>query len=374
MLLRKVFILICFAVVSQNVFSLSNSNKHKVYDVDYKSLKYQSIGFAEREYIPLSKAHKSLRFGETRYSAYRLPHRGESYKFEIRSYVNTDGGINTYFYPIIDVLDKDFHLLYTITSSTEVRATENLLKKYTLHEINVNENTEYIVIYTSPKLKGKKISYKDQHTSSNSYFINGTTFFIPGNTSAFLNAAEFSDDGKIEYLTPHVGHDEIVVVPHGWLFELGYSFGGDTLAAATDEGSDIDAGSGVYISGGYSFRSFFHPRITLRTTFGYKFDEAETNYGNTDTETWVVGAKAFYSFEYVNLGFGLNYHVEPEFASSSLSREFNSAFGPSLDIELRLMKTGYAGISFTSMEYEDKQTNEVLNADQLSFVLGFMFY
>lgn len=366
-------ILLPMVAQADNLLESKRRIENKVYFVDYRSLDYKKIYFGQREDVKLSYKASRLKFGSSKYAAFKLPHSNNPYTLELRSYVVSNRMDYDYFYPLIDVLDHDYELLYTVTAKPRVKATESIDKKYTLHEVHVNKNVAYIVVYTSPKLVGEYLNFKEFRTSTMPVQVGKYTVFQPVNTSVTQEKAYFSEIGEIEYIVPHEGYSNAFITPHGWLMEVGFAEGGDTLATSVSEGGKMQTGGGVYFSLGYAFRLPFHPHLTLRTYIGNRWLDYETNYGQSELEVYTLDFKGVYSTERINYAFGFSYHTNARFVSDQKSMRFEDTYGPSVSVEFRTFKSFYMGIGYVLMDYVDGETKETFDANQWLVYLGFTY-
>ena len=160
------------------------------------------------------------------------------------------------------------------------------------------------------------------------------------------------------------------------ILQMGYDFGGTTLARVEHEGSysssvnKIRAGQGLSFEGGAVLDT---RNMELQFLVGYKFDEESASNGDVTWDvipfTALVMMKTPYNW---NFGGGVTYHLNPKIDGSfsgddrdgnhfndNIHDEYEDAIGGVVQIEYMATENFRIGIKGTFIEYKQKDDNTI---------------
>lgn len=147
--------------------------------------------------------------------------------------------------------------------------------------------------------------------------------------------------------------------------ELGYGFGGDTLAEVEfQDGSSesIDAGSGLFF--GIDLLKPLHEQgqqpLYLKMGIGYMFDSINAENGSADFTRFPIDMTIATEVEQWQLGAGLTYHLNPTYEDDffgSVEVEADNAMGFTGEASYTFpagsgWKNTYVGLKYTNIEYD----------------------
>jgi hypothetical protein len=144
------------------------------------------------------------------------------------------------------------------------------------------------------------------------------------------------------------------------IFKMGYDFGGDEMVTVpfTDGSTKtIKSNEGFYLGGGVAFLN--RDRTwELDLTLAYKFKLINASNGDVTWSTVPFEALAFYRFDYLRLGGGVAYHINPRLEgtgiASNLDIKFKDALGGIVQVDWLITENVALGLRYTFLEYEAK--------------------
>lgn len=158
------------------------------------------------------------------------------------------------------------------------------------------------------------------------------------------------------------------------VLQFGFEGGGETLLETT--ASDISAGGGLYLGGGFSIE----PRggsIAYVGTIGYLFDSVDYDIpsGNAEIVTIPLEFTIRKKIGAHQVGGGVTYHLTPEYEEcfdgfGCDKYEFDSAFGFTVLYSYTFNKLFLTG-QYTIMDYDIFGVS--VDADSFGLYLGFVF-
>lgn len=364
--MNKLKCLISFIALFNVCVSYANASNDDLTEI-FETLNHgDQIEFSINESSP----EHVFESGLSKYKAFKLPISDINYQIVLRSYINKSSNKSGLFYAGVMFLDENGGLNRLVINPIEL---DNLgIKGYfSFQSIEVTEADRYMVVFTPEKIINKSFGYLDQNTTTTPLITGGSMYVIPGRTTYYAKGATFTDTGEFELMLPYQGYQMPLARQDKFYWSIGYSYGGETLANATDQGDDFRAGGGLLISAGWAVPVFNNPYTNIRTSFGYQYDNGDTNLGDSTLQTYVADASLMYSTKEFNIGIGLNYHISPELNTSlpGTSQIFDDAFGTQIILEMRGSETISVGMRFVSMDYTNSITKNNLNANQLGFFL-----
>jgi len=138
----------------------------------------------------------------------------------------------------------------------------------------------------------------------------------------------------------------------------GLHFGGDELVEAEfTNGDDEEINAGELISLAVGVGTGIDEDVEARLMVGVKFDTIDADNGDIEFFRYPVTALVMYkTSEKISIGGGVTYHLNPSLSgdglASSVDVDFDDALGFVLSAEYLLSNGGYAGIQYTSIDYE----------------------
>lgn len=144
-----------------------------------------------------------------------------------------------------------------------------------------------------------------------------------------------------------------------FMYSLGLTTGGDTLAYTTGPGggSSLKSGGLFYLAVGTVYQ-FENPEYQLQATFGYHFDELTADNGSADFERTFFEIVPFYVIDDdIRLGAGLVNTLGPTYSGLGDTYEFKDAAGPVLEINWRIKGAGWWGFRYVDLDYDADTIN-----------------
>jgi len=157
----------------------------------------------------------------------------------------------------------------------------------------------------------------------------------------------------------------------------GLHVGGDELIEAEfDNGDDEDIKAGELISLSVGVGTDLDENTEARLMVGVKFDSINADNGDIDFFRYPVTALVMYkTSEKISIGGGVTYHLNPGLSGDGVASvvdvDFDDALGFVLGAEYQLSNGGYAGIQFTSIDYEVSGID--VSGNSIGLILGFRF-
>ena len=141
------------------------------------------------------------------------------------------------------------------------------------------------------------------------------------------------------------------------LVRAGFDFGGDTLevvAFADGTTETIKANEGFYISGGAAYIPETW-NLETEVTLGWKYTGVTASNGELKFTRFPLEALVFYPWEFVRVGGGLAYHINPTLdrsgAVSGSDEDYDNAAGAIAQIDYRPSDNLTLGLRYTLLEY-----------------------
>jgi hypothetical protein len=168
-----------------------------------------------------------------------------------------------------------------------------------------------------------------------------------------------------------------------WTGEGGLHTGGDTLENTIDSNGNpfsIKAGDLLTLAIGPHFDLTDNTHI--RTLIGWKSDSTETfdgasttsTGGNVSFERFPIDVMYFYQTRNWNFGAGITYHLNPKLSGSGvIDRGYNDSLGYAFEVDFRLGDFFYLGGKYTFIDYDEKNSNTIVDGNSIGVVIGFVF-
>jgi len=167
------------------------------------------------------------------------------------------------------------------------------------------------------------------------------------------------------------------------ILNMGFSFGGDTLAERSD-GAKLDAGGGFSFEAGVSLAEEEDP-IVFQFLVGTKFDQLTGSLGGRET-TAKISAMPLHAMVMMRndrtlIGGGLAYYMNPTFKDIfGYTSNFDNSMGLVFECDFGYNRGFYYGIRFTSIKLKganliDSSGNIVneTDASSLGLLVGMKF-
>lgn len=141
------------------------------------------------------------------------------------------------------------------------------------------------------------------------------------------------------------------------VLNLGLDFGGDTLITVylTDGSTDsIEAGTGVYISGGLG-TTFSEGKYDGQVTFGYKTTGISASNGSLDWTRFPLEVLGYYNYDKLRLGGGITYHLNSTLEGTGVAAgefNFDDSLGYILEGQYRSTDQMSMGLRMTMLKYK----------------------
>ncbi len=174
------------------------------------------------------------------------------------------------------------------------------------------------------------------------------------------------------------------------ILQMGYDFGGTTLATVEHDGyydssiNKIRAGQGLSFEMGAVVDS---PNLELQFLVGYKFDNDSASNGDVTWDVIPFTATAMFKSRRWKMGGGLTYHLNPALAGSfkgydqdgkafndKADDEYQDAIGGVVQMQYRATNNFSIGVKGTFIEYKLKKDNtQVANGDSIGVNISYVF-
>ena len=167
-----------------------------------------------------------------------------------------------------------------------------------------------------------------------------------------------------------------LVVHAGNIFgEIGLHIGGDDVRTPVTD----DVMAGGLFSASVGLLSPVGDSLDLRASIGIKYGTEMFFFNPFDLDPEFLNFKRYplgamlitNNAEGINYGVGMTYHLKPEMSSPDnliSNIEFDDAFGFVAEIDIKLGKSGYVGIKYTSINYKTDNPNIGELASDGSFI------
>lgn len=150
------------------------------------------------------------------------------------------------------------------------------------------------------------------------------------------------------------------------VFTAGFTDGGDELASVEFRhggDDDVDAGGQILLGGGI----IVEPRDSIlqyQFTANYHVDGAVARDGEAEFERFPLEALMFFRQGNHRFGFGLSYHLSPEFdievdGVGDATVNFDDALGVTVEYNYRLSRMFWLGLRYTDIDYEVEEDSSI---------------
>lgn len=174
------------------------------------------------------------------------------------------------------------------------------------------------------------------------------------------------------------------------ILQIGYDFGGTTLATIEQDGyydagvDKIHAGDGLRLEMGAVVDS---PALELQFLVGYKFDNESASNGDVTWDTIPFTALGMFKSRQWKMGGGLTYHLNPSLEGSftgydqngnyfhdEADDEYEDAIGAVIEMDYRATNNFSIGVRGTFIEYKLKKDNSMTaNGNSIGVNISYIF-
>ncbi len=299
--------------------------------------------------------------GKSFYKGYRLEDGHGALMVQLRTYIVKSAQGEGFFYPVVELFDRNNKRIDIVRP--QLRFTQiSADGRYAVVPLQLNPDIASFIIRTEPKLYGQEASYTKQHQGASwSYSVSPFTK---------RHAASYLALGRVELLTPDVGHSSPFEKLSGPFWNFSLQKGSHKLASGEDYLPDLTLGGGPNLSFGYAFGISGRPGASVRSSVGASYYSVTDSSGKGHRQQGFTGDLLWVESNQVSsLGFGITFNSGLSYHYDGSSTEYKNNWGPKLVLEIRGAMGVSLGVQASWLEFEDHLGNKT-NSDQLGFYLA----
>lgn len=162
---------------------------------------------------------------------------------------------------------------------------------------------------------------------------------------------------------------------------FGYDRGGDKVATASFVGGgteSIRANAGMHFFGGLLLGQNKPGGVSLQTTIGIKYDSIDASNGDLSWTAYPLEALVFYNTQYVRVGLGVSYHLNPELdgdgVAGNVSARFDDSAGFVAQVEYRATSVPFTvGLRYTDIDYSHPLLRNAVDGSGIGLTMSYAF-
>lgn len=158
----------------------------------------------------------------------------------------------------------------------------------------------------------------------------------------------------------------------------GFGYGGDKLLIDANGRRIVGMGDGIELNFGVLFKTIpYYEEFTTKLSAGIIYNWTPNVDGTLYTMKFPLTFMQYYDFYNLRFGMGISYHMFNKLDGNKNINDvlFNNALGINYSISYMMVKEpnfSY-GLMFTQIEYENKETQDIINGNRISLYLETSF-
>lgn len=349
-MLRIAYLFIISIFFTEIIFAQEEQIVIELNQEQLEHMHQEKLIYGQQSFMDLGEDSLDIGLGKTRGLLLEVPELSkDSLYIDISSFVYR----HNLYYPIVIKLSRNKELQEIIQGDITITGGD-VFGQSIKYLVGIDTSTHFLLVTTDPELFSTKHYFEYSDVNSGVMDAGGT--MVPVNMGSYIveDVVTITDEPKLKVMLPFKNGKPIYKRETGVYFGIGFLFGGEAVAEASEE-QDFRAGGGGVFAFGYS-HAIGASNVVARYSTGIRFQTGQEQRDNSFGLIGDIGLT--YQTRHINFGIGGQYDFANTIKAAGETYKFKPVLSPKLLLEGRL--GGYMNVGleyiFTQFETKEKET------------------